>query len=120
MSEYHESLEELDGTTKDLHRALKSLQEELEAVDWYQQRIAVADNSELREILAHNRDEEIEHAAMLLEWLRRNMSGWQDELEAYLFTEVAIAHADERHDDEESPSSSSGSALGIGGMKGDS
>jgi uncharacterized protein len=68
---FHEDEQRLSSATKDLHRALVSLQEELEAVDWYQQRIDVTEDPELREILEHNRDEEKEHAVMLVEWLRR-------------------------------------------------
>ncbi len=69
---YHEPFEHLSPKTRDLHRALTSLQEELEAVDWYQQRIDVIEDAELKSILEHNRDEEKEHAVMLLEWIRRN------------------------------------------------
>lgn len=94
MSEYHEKWDALPAETKDRHRALKSLQEELEAVDWYDQRIAVADDSELRAILAHNRDEEIEHAAMILEWLRRSGGAWDEELRTYLFTKEPIAEVE--------------------------
>jgi ferritin-like protein len=68
---YHEDEGKLSSRTKDLHRAIVSLQEELEAVDWYQQRADACDDPELREILEHNRDEEKEHAMMLLEWIRR-------------------------------------------------
>ena len=68
---WHESEQLLSARTRDLHRALVSLQEELEAIDWYQQRADAAEDPELKEILAHNRDEEKEHAMMLLEWLRR-------------------------------------------------
>ena len=67
----HENEQALSARTKDLHRALVSLQEELEAIDWYQQRFEATEDPELKEILAHNRDEEKEHAMMLLEWLRR-------------------------------------------------
>ncbi|HEX9242207.1 MAG TPA: encapsulin-associated ferritin-like protein [Anaeromyxobacter sp.] len=68
---YHEDESRLSPRTKDLHRALVSLQEELEAIDWYQQRADAAEDPDLREILEHNRDEEKEHAMMLLEWIRR-------------------------------------------------
>ncbi len=68
---FHEDESRLSARTRDLHRALVSLQEELEAVDWYQQRADACEDPELREILAHNRDEEKEHAMMLLEWIRR-------------------------------------------------
>ncbi len=69
---WHESELVLSARTKDLHRAIVSLQEELEAIDWYQQRADAAEDPELKEILAHNRDEEKEHAMMLLEWIRRH------------------------------------------------
>lgn len=68
---YHEPEGSLSARTKDLHRAIVSLQEELEAIDWYQQRVDATEDPELRAILEHNRDEEKEHATMLLEWLRR-------------------------------------------------
>ncbi len=68
---FHEDESRLSARTRDLHRAIVSLQEELEAVDWYQQRVDATEDAELREILAHNRDEEKEHAMMLLEWIRR-------------------------------------------------
>ncbi len=68
---FHEDERSLAPRTKDLHRAIVSLQEELEAIDWYQQRFDATEDPELRQILAHNRDEEKEHAMMLLEWLRR-------------------------------------------------
>lgn len=73
-AEYHEPVELLSEETMEIHRAVVSLLEELEAIDWYQQRIDAARDEELKEILAHNRDEEKEHAAMSLEWLRRRGS----------------------------------------------
>jgi ferritin-like protein len=69
---FHEAAEDLTPKTRDLHRALASLMEELEAIDWYQQRVDAAQDPDLREILKHNRDEEVEHAMMVLEWIRRN------------------------------------------------
>jgi uncharacterized protein len=69
---WHEREEVLSARTRDLHRAIVSLQEELEAIDWYQQRADATEDPELKRILAHNRDEEKEHASMLLEWIRRN------------------------------------------------
>ena len=89
---YHEPVDELSDETRDMHRAIISLMEELEAVDWYQQRIDVCKDDELRKILEHNRDEEKEHAAMVLEWIRRRDSKFNDELKDYLFTEEPIAH----------------------------
>ena len=89
---YHEPINELSENTKDMHRALTSLMEELEAVDWYNQRIDACKDDELKAILAHNRDEEKEHAAMVLEWIRRRDSVLDDELKDYLFTDKPIAH----------------------------
>jgi ferritin-like protein len=89
---YHESVEELSAETRDMHRAIVSMMEELEAVDWYNQRADVCKNNELKAILEHNRDEEKEHAAMLLEWIRRNDSTFSGQLKDYLFTEKSIAH----------------------------
>jgi ferritin-like protein len=88
----HEAASDLSEATRDMHRAIVSLIEELEAVDWYQQRVDACKNPELRAILAHNRDEEKEHAAMVLEWIRRNDSAFDKELKDYLFTDKTIAH----------------------------
>ena len=88
----HEAASDLSETTRDMHRAIVSLIEELEAVDWYQQRVDACKNPELRAILAHNRDEEKEHAAMVLEWIRRNDGAFDRELKDYLFTSKTIAH----------------------------
>ena len=89
---YHESIEELTDETRDMHRAITSLMEELEAIDWYQQRVDACKDDELRAILAHNRDEEKEHAAMVLEWIRRRDPKFDHELKEYLFTDQPIAH----------------------------
>ena len=74
MSNYHEPVELLNEKTRNITRAINSLKEELEAVDWYNQRVEASSDEELKAIMAHNRDEEIEHACMTLEWLRRNMA----------------------------------------------
>lgn len=89
---YHEPTSELSGETRDMHRAIVSLMEELEAIDWYNQRVDAAKDPELKAILKHNRDEEKEHAAMVLEWIRRKDPTFSKELKDYLFTEKAIAH----------------------------
>mgnify|MGYP000091341132 CR=1 FL=1 len=89
---YHEPIEELSDETRDMHRAITSLMEELEAVDWYNQRIDACKDPELASILRHNRDEEKEHAAMVLEWIRRRDKVMDDELKDYLFTEGKIGH----------------------------
>ncbi|MBE0662977.1 MAG: hypothetical protein IH597_10985 [Bacteroidales bacterium] len=90
MLNYHEPVEELSKETRDFSRALVSLKEEIEAIDWYQQRIDAAGNEDLKAILEHNRDEEIEHACMTLEWLRRNMPGWDGQMRTYIYKEGEI------------------------------
>jgi ferritin-like protein len=86
----HERDDLLDDATKDRHRALASLGEELEAVDWYDQRIAATTDADLKAILAHNRDEEKEHASMVLEWLRRHDAAFDGALRQYLFIDGSI------------------------------
>jgi len=90
---YHEPIEEISDETRDMHRAITSLMEELEAVDWYNQRADACKDPALKAILEHNRDEEKEHAAMVLEWIRRRDPKFNDELKDYLFTDKPIAHA---------------------------
>ncbi len=114
MSQYHEPVERLDEKTKDFTRALNSLKEEIEAVDWYQQRVSATDDPNLKAILAHNRDEEIEHACMTLEWLRRNMPAWDEELRTYLFQEGPITEIEEGGEGEEGEEKAD---LGIGSLK---
>lgn len=92
----HEDKKDLGKKTRDMHRALVSLQEELEAIDWYRQRVDACSDAALRDILAHNMVEETEHAAMLIEWLRRNDSGFEDHLHTYLFTELPITAIEEQ------------------------
>jgi uncharacterized protein len=87
---FHESEQHLAPATRDMHRAIVSLMEELEAVDWYQQRMDATQDGELRDILRHNRDEEKEHAAMVLEWIRRRDPSFDAKLREYLFTEGSI------------------------------
>lgn len=89
---YHEPIEELSDETRDMHRAIVSLMEELEAVDWYNQRVDACKDEELKAILAHNRDEEKEHAAMVLEWIRRRDPALSREMKEYLFRDKPIAH----------------------------
>lgn len=89
---YHEPVNELSNETKDMHRAIISLMEELEAVDWYNQRMDATSDPELKGILQHNRDEEKEHAAMLLEYIRRKDTTFDKELKDYLFTEKPLTH----------------------------
>lgn len=92
MSDYHEPWNEINEKVRSQSRALTSLKEEIEAVAWYNQRVDVEKNAALKEILRHNMLEEIEHACMTLEWLRRNMEGWDKELKDTLFKEGEISH----------------------------
>jgi ferritin-like protein len=87
---FHEAADALTPATRDMHRAIVSLMEELEAIDWYQQRVDAAGDRELQDILRHNRDEEKEHAAMVLEWIRRRDPGFDEVLRTFLFTERPI------------------------------
>jgi uncharacterized protein len=114
----HESPEHLQPETIDRHRAVASIMEELEAVDWYDQRLDATGDSELKAILAHNRDEEKEHAAMTLEWLRRHDPKLDEHLRTYLFTSKNILQIEDEaeHGSEASEGSSDGS-LGIGSLK---
>ena len=86
----HEDPEKIGPEVIDRHRAITSLMEELEAVDWYDQRVAATDDPSLKAILAHNRDEEKEHASMVLEWLRRHDEILSDHLKTYLFTDKPV------------------------------
>ena len=89
---YQESSNELSDEVRDMHRAIESLKEELEAINWYNQRVDVCKDKELKATLAHNRDEEKEHASMILEWIRRKDPTFSKELKDYLFTEKPLAH----------------------------
>lgn len=96
---YHEPLQCLTSKTRDMHRAITSLMEELEAVDWYNQRVDACDDEELKAILIHNRDEEKEHAAMVLEWIRRRDPEMDHQLRDSLFKDGPIVgEHDEGHD----------------------
>ena len=88
---YHEPVDKLSAETMDMHRAITSLIEELEAVDWYNQRMDATSDPELKAILKHNRDEEKEHAAMVLEWIRRRDKKLDEELRESLFKDGPIA-----------------------------
>lgn len=122
-SQYHEPPEILDEKTKDITRALSTVMEEVEAVDWYNQRVNATSDPSLKAIMEHNRDEEIEHVCMALEWLRRNMPGaWDKELRTYLFTEGDITNLeseamgrDEGSSESSRPSKRSG--LNVGDLK---
>jgi ferritin-like protein len=95
---FHESTDVLKPETMDRHRAIVSIMEELEAIDWYDQRVDAATDDELRAILAHNRDEEKEHAAMTLEWLRRRDAAFDEQLRAYLFIDGPILKREQELD----------------------
>ncbi len=117
---YHES--GLSPKATHIHRALASLQEELEAADWYQQRADVAEDEELKAILLHNQEEEVEHASMLLEWLRRNSPYFDDKLRTYLFTEKPITELEAEAEEpggagEESAGKPETGSLRIGNLK---
>jgi ferritin-like protein len=92
---YHEPAELLPEATKDFHRAIESLIEELEAVDWYQQRADATKEASLRAVLLHNRNEELEHAMMTLEWLRRRDPKIDEVTRTYLFAEGEITQIEE-------------------------
>ncbi|MEQ8718793.1 MAG: ferritin-like domain-containing protein [Acidimicrobiales bacterium] len=126
----HEERSGLPETVIDRHRAIVSLMEELEAVDWYDQRVAATADPALAEILAHNRDEEKEHAAMNLEWLRRNDAGFDEVLRTYLFTDRPVTEVEDHatggadadgdgdgdgHDEADAPRAD----LGIGSLRGE-
>jgi ferritin-like protein len=95
----HEAEERLGADVVDFHRAVVSIQEELEAVDWYNQRAHATDDTDLAAILRHHRDEEKEHAAMLLEWLRRRDPALDGHLRTYLFTDGSITEIEDRAED---------------------
>jgi ferritin-like protein len=92
----HEPIESLSPATRDLHRALVSLMEELEAIDWYQQRADATPDAELRAVMEHNRDEEIEHAMMALEWIRRQSPKFDENMRTYLFSEGPITEVEKK------------------------
>ena len=117
---YHEPLESLAAPTIERHRAIVSLMEELEAVDWYDQRVDASTDPTLAGVLAHNRDEEREHAAMLLEWLRRNDPNWDRFLRKYLFTEGDILGIEEAGAGAPGTGDTAvaGAGLGLGNLEG--
>jgi uncharacterized protein len=114
----HESTERLRPQTIDQHRALVSIQEELEAVDWYNQRADATDDAALAAVLAHNRDEEKEHAVMTLEWLRRGDPVLDRHMRTYLFTEGDITEI-EHEAEHEGGDAGGDTSLGIGSLRGE-
>ena len=119
---YHESLDKLRAETLDNHRALTSMQEELEAADWYDQRVDAATDQDLKDILGHNRDEEKEHFAMLLEWYRRRDVTMNAHLKEYLFTTGSLVMREQAGggggEGGADSAAGSGGSLGIGSLKG--
>ncbi|HWN69015.1 MAG TPA: ferritin-like domain-containing protein [Haliangium sp.] len=131
----HEAPELISEETKNMHRAIVTLIEELEAVDWYQQRADACSDKQLRELILHNKHEEIEHAVMTLEWIRRNSPEFDEQLRTYMFSDKPIVGLEEEDtgknghdgskDDEpkKTPIDASGKAapargsLGIGSLK---
>src|SRR5258708_2530467 len=116
----HEDANKLGPQVTDTHRAIVSLMEELEAVDWYNQRAKATTHPDLRAILEHNRDEEKEHAAMVLEWLRRNDSKLDEHLKTYLFSEGAVTEieAEAAHGGDAGAAAGNGDgSLGIGSLR---
>jgi len=114
---YHEPLDLLSGDTREMHRAITSLKEELEAIDWYQQRADACADPQLKGVLLHNKNEEIEHATMLMEWIRRHSGHFDEMMRRYLFSESPIIGIE--------VGAKAGAtavpvieSLGIGGMKG--
>ena len=116
----HEPEDRLPNEVIDDHRAIVSIMEELEAIDWYRQRAEAATDPELAAILVHNRDEEKEHAAMTLEWLRRRDAMLDQHLRTYLFTSGSIlereAEAEATADTDAAPNATG--SLGIGDLRG--
>lgn len=94
-AEWHEDYSKMSEASRNFSRAIKSVQEELEAVDWYNQRAEATTDLQLRRILEHNRNEEVEHAIMSLEWLRRNSPIFDEHMRTYLFTEGDILEIEE-------------------------
>ena|SRR5688572_733940 len=113
----HENEDTLSPQTVDRHRAIVSIMEELEAVDWYDQRIDAARDPELKELLAHNRDEEKEHASMMLEWLRRRDPKLDEHLRTYLFTDKRLLEIEEEAEGKDGGPAGGNGSLGIGSLR---
>jgi ferritin-like protein len=114
---YHEPLELIPEETRNLHRAIVSLIEELEAVDWYNQRAGACSDPELKAVLMHHRNEEIEHAMMNLEWIRRNEPVFDKNLHTYLFSKGPITEVEVASKDGGGGGAEGGGSLGIGSLK---
>ena len=117
-TEYHEPIEFLSEETRDMHRAIVSAIEELEAIDWYQQRADAVKDDHMKQILLHNKDEEVEHFLMTLEWIRRKMPKMDEEMRKYLFTEGPIHELEHAETGGGGEDKEDGAAsLGIGSLK---
>jgi ferritin-like protein len=114
---YHEPIERISARTQELHRGIVSLIEELEAIDWYQQRADACLDAELRAVLIHHRDEEIEHAMMNLEWIRRNSPEFDARARIYLFTEGPIVEVEARAEARAGEAPPAPGSLGIGSLR---
>jgi hypothetical protein len=117
---YHEREDLLSEDTKNMHRAIVSLKEELDAVDWYQQRAEACSDADLRAVLLHNRDEEIEHAMMVLEWIRRHDTAFDANIGTYLKTSGPIVGIEKQQagGGTAGAASAASPSLGIGSLKG--
>jgi hypothetical protein len=113
----HENEQSLNPEIIDRHRAIVSIMEELEAIDWYDQRVSAAADAELKELLAHNRDEEKEHCSMVLEWLRRRDPKLNEHLRTYLFTDGSLLKIEEEAESKGGGGSSGDGSLGIGSLR---
>ena len=117
---YHEPYELLSEESKNMHRAIVTVMEELEAIDWYQQRAEACSDEDLKKILLHNKNEEVEHALMTIEWIRRHNPVFDEEARHYLFSKGPITELEEKVMGESQGSGGRGGSLGIGSLKGGS
>ncbi|ARN57640.1 encapsulin-associated ferritin-like protein [Sedimentisphaera salicampi] len=118
LESLHEPVENLPEQILEERRAISSLMEELEAAHWYGERASCAKDPELKEILEHNRNEELEHAAMLTEWLRRKIPAFDEELQTYLNTTAPVTQIEDAEEGaDQQAAKSDGSSLNIGSMK---
>lgn len=108
--------QELPEDVRNVHRAIASLIEELEAINWYHQRVAVTQDIELKAILTHNRDEEVEHASMALEWLRRQLPQFDTNLKTYLFTSGSVTQVEQTSGASGGQGAAPDASLGIGNL----
>ena len=116
-----ESESRLSPETADRHRAIASLREELDAIDRYDQRVDATTDTDLASVMAHNRDEEKEHTAMLLEWLRRHDAVLEGDLRTYLFTSAPVTEIEAGAEEKAGAGAADGSGtFGIGSLRGES